>query len=730
MNRMLPVVVALVLPTFGLLLALAAEPVPAESKEFLDRDFRKQAEAFIAHTLKESYSRAGKRSPAWDADVRRLFDAAALRTANNGGLTVFTMAKIPDRKEVLALAESVRRAGCDDSLVFALYASHVDSSQWNTEFTKTAVAQLADMQQRKHHPIHVAAAARAIMSSGKGGLRPCLDALAESVAAMARQKEYPGIARRILYLCARTALSRAPGIEDKVYAELEHGKNLDPWLTAMLQGDHEMAEARRVAHPDIVARQIGKVAGDPKPHWQAARRHYEAAWKLYPNNPEPAGQMMRLIEASDRDNEDAVREWFYHAVGAQFDWDPAYLAMRQHLVNKRNFDLMHDFGLECLKTERYDTDVPENYLAALDDIELNTRSDVWWRRPEVRENVREFFRLSREDPTPRRAEFLETAAAYRFYRCGCYAEALAAFERAGERLDKSFFARRALDPATALARCRAEAGPLAAALRAAEEKSAAGQPDKAAQDLQQILAKMDQNDKARSHIRSRLVVAEIEASFATGKWVSIQPPADLAGWTQACGDWSVDAKGGLVGTSDVTKVRPQDLRGAMLLCQAKIGTRFELRGHAEIVKSDPQEGSFGAVIAYASPTQYWKCLFFPPHGTNTAGRAHVSCSIHRNPHSRTARVAQADDFRVQVYDDRVVTTVGNETRAEQGPYAIVLDHDPPTSATSFGISTSRPFFGRPPTVVRFTKLELRKLAEPPAAAKVIEPGANGAAIDR
>ena len=92
---------------------------------------------------------------------------------------------------------------------------------------------------------------------------------------------------------------------------------------------------------------------------------------------------------------------------------------------------------------------------------------------------------------------------------------------------------------------------------------------------------------------------------------------------------------------------------------------------------------------------------------------------------RYAKVGRSDDFRILLYDNRVVTMVGDETRAEQSPFAIVLGYSPPSDATPFGVSGNRPSFGQPPNVVRFTKLQLKKLSEPPPAIGVVKPGADG-----
>jgi len=692
--------------------AAAATPkTPAaaaqRSNAFLGRDYKGQVAQLLTRILMESYAKGGKVPHPRDTDARRLFEALALSLAHSTRSLTWAVPDIATRKDLHALAEKIRGAGCDDPLVFAIYATTGDPAHPDKSLAKPGQEALAAMRKRQDHPLLIVT-----FRTIAGGADVTLDAMAEAVVGMARQKDYPGVSRRLLFQVSRRLIQQTPGIHNEIYEELTSRTDFDPWFAAMLLGDREASQSKQ--------------GDDPAGHEKAARDRFRTAWKLHPENPEPAVQMMRLGDDSPGET---ARAWFDRAVAAEFDYEAAYIEMRRQLMDRGDPEQMHAFGLECLKTGRFDTDVPGQYLLVLQDIEKTMHSDDWWRRPDVRENVREFFRRSAADPTPRNLDFLASQAAYHYYRCGCFSEALEAFARAGDRLDRAYFKRFDLDPDATIAQCRAKAGPSAASFQQADQAAAAGHPEEAAKMMRDVVAKLDKADKGRTFARHRLVAAKIEAALAAGRWVNIQPDADLAGWTVACGDWVVDAQGGLVGTSDVTKVSRRDLRGMMLLCQAKVGSRFEVRGHAEIIKAHEDEGSFGAVIGYSDAQRYWQCYFYPPH-EHREGFAYVLCSVHRNPHARNAQVARSDDFRVRVYDDRVVTTVGAETQAEQGPFAIMLDHDVPSDSTSFGVGGNRPFFGRPPNVVRFTKLELRKLTEPPPARKVVEPGANGAHIDR
>ena len=63
---------------------------------------------------KDSYQKAGKKSPAWDAAAQRLFEAATTSHAFAHAGSLWTNSDIPTGKEIRALAETVRNAGCND----------------------------------------------------------------------------------------------------------------------------------------------------------------------------------------------------------------------------------------------------------------------------------------------------------------------------------------------------------------------------------------------------------------------------------------------------------------------------------------------------------------------------------------------------------------------------------------------------------------------------------------
>ena len=547
------------------------------------------------------------------------------------------------------------------------------------------------------------------------GNRPELAILLKHMVETACDSGYSATERRFVFWDLCRIAREMPVVVEPLRDVLETRSNVDPWLKAMFLGQIEFSQGQKAAHPGAWAEISGKVARDPKPYWQRARDHFTNAWKLRPQCPEAAEAMMRLVLAGGSEREDTMRGWFDRAVSAQFDWTPAYTLMRQDLVNRRDVDGLYTFGTECLRTGRHDTSVPFKFIVILDDIIRVTQSHAFLKRPDVYRDVREFFRRNAANSDHKDMALFTSLEAMYACLAGEYDDARQAFERVGARLDRELFKRFQLDPDMEIARAFAGTGPFQNEIEAMEKMAGAGQLAKAAEACQTLLAKVGGSDPARTYLRHRAVALDLEVKFGTGDWVPLPMDRDLAGWNPISGEWSVDSNGALVGKSVIRDVR--DLRGAMLLTMARIGNRFEIEGHAELLGDS---GGYGAVISYCGTQSHWVCSFHRRR-SGEHGEAYVTCAAHRNPHPRPAKVERANDFRIQVYDGRVATMVGAEAQRDFVPFVVHLDHDYPTDATPFGLACARGMPDDPVITVRFTNLRIRKMSAPPKQLKVPEP---------
>ena len=430
-------------------------------------------------------------------------------------------------------------------------------------------------------------------------------------------------------------LAPVPGGIHRLAIRLVARKDADPWLASILMGEVELVLGIRARNPDRFAAILHERPQDPRVHWQAAEKLFIKAWLLHRNYPEPAALMMPLIDLAAGPDK-MVQFWFQRATAAQFDWIPAYDEMAAHLRKQGDENALYAFAVECLKSGRYDTEIPWRFLVYIDDIASRTQSCASWRKPDVYANICEFFRGNAQNPRNKDMHYYHSLEAMFSYFADHLQDARKALDRAGDQVDRTVFKGHTRTPEIAVARTYAMTGRLAARALAMEKAADAGETENAARTCRQILATLGQTDKSRPYFRDHLVTAEIEAKFAAGDWVPIQPDADLAGWTVTFGQWSVDDRGRLVGTWN-----PKDSCAAMLLCHAKINPNFELMGHAEVVESDGGAG-FGAILSYRHVKSYWECIFYPAVTEDTGEAAYIPSGNHayvRAQHTTTPMTA-------------------------------------------------------------------------------------------
>jgi hypothetical protein len=146
-------------------------------------------------------------------------------------------------------------------------------------------------------------------------------------------------------------------------------KNLPERARRTILGRIETRRARhaRGAAADTVNEESSKGFG---PGLDAARDELLSAWKLRPDQPYAATEMIKVVAQGAAAPRESLRLWFDRAVKARFDYMPAYSAylwaLRQHWGGGNEEILA--FGHACAATKRYDTGVPHFLFNVIDDI--------------------------------------------------------------------------------------------------------------------------------------------------------------------------------------------------------------------------------------------------------------------------------------------------------------------------------------------------------------------------
>ena len=384
-------------------------------------------------------------------------------------------------------------------------------------------------------------------------------------------------------------------------AAIERADWIDPWVRLHYSG---LAHSREAWE----ARGHGW-AKDVKPEaWKAfeaaaalARRDLEEAWRLRPDRPEAAYEMISASTDSPAAGESA-RFWFDRAVAAQMDFIPAYTTLLKDLLPRwgGSYEQMLAFGREALDTRRFDTDVPLVLLDAVksvaddqSDEEGGTGGEPVFAWPQTYPLlVRMLEGYSREPSRAQERSRFESLWAVVADRAGRKKEALDHLAAAGYHLHPDAVWRLKREtPEEFVGRVALQAGEGAAdaergdALRAAFDSVGAISAYEASR-------RKEPSPHVARLLRGRIAALRIEEALEAGRWTRLLPDSpDLAGWKQKLGTWRVTKDGSLVGTSG--------RRGLLITSDARVGPEFEVRGRLELVASS--NGAFQGGIAFGHP---------------------------------------------------------------------------------------------------------------------------------
>lgn len=180
---------------------------------------------------------------------------------------------------------------------------------------------------------------------------------------------------------------------------VQKAEKIDPWTSNMIAGQYYIRQAwhdRGCGYADKVTPEGWESF---RKHMPLAAEHLTKAWEIDPRRPSAPSMMIKVAMANGGDL--SPRDWFDRTVAAQMDYEPAYRNMFWALRPRwgGSHEQMYQFGLECLRTERYDTDVPFEFISAIKDIdeELGRHGEAW-RWPTVYDNAKRVLEGMAADP--------------------------------------------------------------------------------------------------------------------------------------------------------------------------------------------------------------------------------------------------------------------------------------------------------------------------------------------
>ena len=343
-------------------------PLPGVAPDHLD--FERQKLEFRRSRLALAYDKFGHHDARWDEATRAFLE----RVANT--------IKSDPIVELVADGEEVINKGCDDALVCCIHAWHL--WRWGELVQAEPLALHAALAfEKSNYPKSAARFAPLLLariyqkqtgekrrrgySLLQRGIEETADALCEQFSAGEERSILDEI-EDDLNLRSHSLLMNRYGLAKAVAAR----GDVKPWLQHLLLARYHTSQAwqeRGTGWADSVSEEGWEGFGFGI---EQARAHLLTAWLLRPENPEAAVGLIRTTMAKGGIAGESTRYWFDEAVVAQFDAPGAYETLLFDLLPRwggSHAELL-DFGLECLNTGRFDTEVPRSLLRAAVQIEL------------------------------------------------------------------------------------------------------------------------------------------------------------------------------------------------------------------------------------------------------------------------------------------------------------------------------------------------------------------------
>lgn len=611
---------------------------------------------FNLRTSVQAYKQVGSRDDVWDeAAIAFLTEMARHFSSDKDCKT---------RTQLIEMAEPLAELGCDDPLVKYCHAAMLQD-ELQDEASQSRALRL--VEQSYHGLVERGYPANRCYSAASRMLR-CLKkdrsqhdetdkflALTEQHALEAiLQDNLENNDGRTIYRHLDEFVRSLPLEKRAEFCEAAKAHAAkSPFIVNMLVGEYEVDaawKARGGGYAPSVSDEGWKGFGE---HMKLAREHLEEAWKAAPKRPEAATTLIRIAMATSDSPVREMRTWFDRAVRAQLDYRLAYSHLLFGMMPRwhGSHEQMVEFGVECLETERYDTDVPYQYCEAVWRVMKDTHNPLGNRfaqRPGVYENAQTLCqRYIDRGAVERNIPWWKTVWLGFAYLNQQWDDAARLLDELDSELDADALSRFPLAADTVISGIRINTSPHAQAIAAAFQTADNGQTESAAAALKAILAEKDLHPAIASQLASRLQGLDWTLAFQKREPVTLVSTASLHGWKTLAGNWSQTPDGELRGESD--------LSGVILECQADLGKRWKLSG--EIVHGKSPFNPWDAGILWTVDGQPQFSMMFNPTEQWVAAGPHDELKEHRQPFAPQDRTTK---FVLRVEDDTVNVWLNDE----------------------------------------------------------------------
>jgi hypothetical protein len=187
------------------------------------------------------------------------------------------------------------------------------------------------------------------------------------------------------------------------------------------------------------------------------------------------------------------------------------------------------------------------------------------------------------------------------------------------------------------------------------------------------------------------------------------PDNHLLGWRKTAGKWSIDTDGRLVGDARAD--------GLMLVTDNKLGTRYEILGSADFVSPSREKDNLG--IYFGRETGDMRSSFTLDRTEQSAAIISSGTPVEK----KDCTFGDSNSFQVQRWDARLSVTLNDKPLFA----GTAIENFGNPAGEVLGLGGKYWYQG---SSIRFSKLEVRKLNDEPAAMLEADKAESGKAIQR
>jgi hypothetical protein len=393
---------------------------------------------------------------------------------------------------------------------------------------------------------------------------------------------------------------RPAGLDHAALAKVFRSSELPEWVRLTLSGHAEIRlawQARGGGYANTVTEEGWKGFNE---HLAKAEAELTKAWNLQPDRPEAATLMIGVVMATEPSPSNGVRLWFDRAIAAQFDYLPAYTAVRRAYLPRWNgsLELLLGFGRICRDTQRYDTAVPLQFIHALQDVvdEVGDRKALYAAVPGLAHEVSDLaLAIAEKSPgKPRRKEWLSYAAFHAWMGRNYETASKILSSLNGELTPKTVLqiAGYGVTPRGFASDIELHTGNSGDEFDRAE--ALFEEDDVAGARVAFENVEKQASETVKPMVQSRIELIDFEKAFATGEWVKVTPKPGLFAWTLKEGLWEADPDGTLVS-------RSAEYHQGLIFYRGRVGPNYELRGEFEVESLENAGRNFGVATGYRDP---------------------------------------------------------------------------------------------------------------------------------